>query len=91
MVEYIAGEEAGIKTATIVVEGRFAYGHLKGEVGIHRLVRISPFDSAHRRHTSFAAVDVIPEVEDVEVEIKESDLKIDTFRAGGPEIGRAHV
>lgn len=89
LVEYIAGEEAGIKTATVVVEGRFAYGHLKGEVGIHRLVRISPFDSAHRRHTSFAAVDVIPEVEDVEVEIKESDLKIDTFRAGGP--GGQHV
>lgn len=89
LVEYIAGEEAGIKTATVVVEGRFAYGYLKGEVGIHRLVRISPFDAAHRRHTSFAAVDIIPEIEDVEVEIKESDLRIDTFRAGGP--GGQHV
>jgi len=89
LVEYIAGEEAGIKTATVVVEGTFIYGYLKGEVGIHRLVRISPFDAAHRRHTSFAAVDVIPEVEEVEMEIKEGDLKIDTFRAGGP--GGQHV
>lgn len=89
LVECVAGEEAGIKTATVVVEGRFAYGYLKGEVGIHRLVRISPFDAAHRRHTSFAAVDIIPEIEDVEIEIKESDLRIDTFRAGGP--GGQHV
>ncbi len=89
LVECIAGEEAGIKTATVVVEGKFAYGYLKGEVGIHRLVRISPFDAAHRRHTSFSAVDVIPEVEEAEIEIKESDLKIDTFRAGGP--GGQHV
>ena len=89
MVEWIAGEEAGVKTATLVVEGEFAYGYLKQEVGIHRLVRISPFDAASRRHTSFAAVDAIPETQDLEVPIKESDLKIDTFRAGGP--GGQHI
>ena len=89
VVDWIAGEEAGIKTGTVVVEGTFAYGYLKEEVGIHRLVRLSPFDAANRRHTSFAAVDVIPETEDFEVEIKDNDLKIDTFRAGGP--GGQHV
>jgi peptide chain release factor 2 len=89
VVDWIAGEEAGIKTATVVVEGAFTYGYLKEEVGIHRLVRISPFDAANRRHTSFAAVDVIPETEDLEVEIKDNDLKIDTFRASGP--GGQHV
>ena len=89
VVDWIAGEEAGIKTGTVVVEGTFAYGYLKEEVGIHRLVRLSPFDAANRRHTSFAAVDVIPETEDFEVEIKDDDLKIDTFRAGGP--GGQHV
>ncbi len=89
VVDWIAGEEAGIKTGTVVVEGTFAYGYLKEEVGIHRLVRLSPFDTANRRHTSFAAVDVIPETENFEVEIKDDDLKIDTFRAGGP--GGQHV
>ena len=89
VVDWIAGEEAGIKTGTVVVEGTFAYGYLKQEVGIHRLVRLSPFDAANRRHTSFAAVDVIPETEDFEVEVKDNDLKIDTFRAGGP--GGQHV
>jgi len=89
IVEWMAGEEAGIKTATLVVEGKLAYGYLKQEIGIHRLVRISPFDAASRRHTSFAAVDVIPETQDLQVEIKESDLKIDTFRASGP--GGQHV
>jgi len=89
LVEWVAGEEAGIKTATFLVEGKFAYGYLKKEVGIHRLVRISPFDANRRRHTSFAAVDVIPETKEEEVEIKDSDLKIDTFRAGGP--GGQHV
>ena len=89
VVDWIAGEEAGIKTGTVVVEGTFAYGYLKEEVGIHRLVRLSPFDAASRRHTSFAAVDVIPETEDFEVEVKDNDLKIDTFRAGGP--GGQHV
>lgn len=89
VVEYMPGEEAGIKTATLIVEGKFSYGYLKEEIGIHRLVRISPFDASHRRHTSFAAVDVIPEIEEDEVEIKEEDLRIDTYRAGGP--GGQHV
>jgi len=90
IVEYVLGEEAGIKTATVIVEGKFSYGYLKEEIGIHRLVRISPFDASHRRHTSFAAVNVIPEAENEdEIEVKEKDLKIDTYRAGGP--GGQHV
>jgi peptide chain release factor 2 len=83
-------DEAGIKSALLHVEGNFAYGHLKSERGIHRLVRISPFDANARRHTSFAAVDVIPEIDDeITVEIKEEDLRIDTYRAGGH--GGQHV
>jgi peptide chain release factor 2 len=79
-----AGEEAGIKNATIQVSGENAYGLLAGETGVHRLVRISPFDQAARRHTSFASVFVIPEVDDrIEVNIKPDDLKLDTFRSGG--------
>ena len=89
VVDLVAGEEAGIKSATLLIEGKFAYGYLKEEVGIHRLIRISPFDASHRRHTSFAAVDVIPEVKEEEIQIKEEDLKIETFRAGGP--GGQHV
>jgi len=77
------GEEAGLKSVTMFVTGPSAYGYLRGERGVHRLVRISPFDAAHRRHTSFALVDVIPEVEPTEVQIKDDELKIDTYRAGG--------
>jgi peptide chain release factor 2 len=77
------GEGAGIKSATVIVAGSFAYGYVKGERGVHRLVRLSPFDAAHRRHTSFALVDVIPEVEDVEVAVREDELKVETYRAGG--------
>ncbi len=84
------GEEAGIKSVTITLAGPYAYGYLKAEAGIHRLVRISPFDANKRRHTSFAAVLVYPEVEDdIEVDIKEDDIKMDTFRASGA--GGQHV
>lgn len=84
VMDILPGEEAGIKSVTALVEGPYAYGYLKAEQGVHRLVRISPFDAAGRRHTSFASVDVIPEIDDdIEIEIKPEDLKIDTFRAGG--------
>jgi len=76
-------DEAGIKEATLEVSGTYAFGLLKSEIGVHRLVRVSPFDANKRRHTSFAAVSVYPEVEDIEIEINPSDLKFDTFRAGG--------
>lgn len=90
IVDYQEGEEAGIKSATVLVDGEYAYGYLKAEIGIHRIVRISPFDSNARRHTSFAAVYVSPQVDDtIEIEIIESELKIDTFRAGGA--GGQHV
>jgi peptide chain release factor 2 len=90
LVEASAGEEAGLKSATMHVLGEDAYGWLKTESGVHRLVRISPFDSANRRHTSFASVWVYPEVdEEIEIEINESDLRVDTYRASGA--GGQHV
>jgi peptide chain release factor 2 len=90
VLEILSGEQAGIKAFTALVKGPYAYGYLKAEKGIHRLVRISPFDFNRRRHTSFASVDVIPEVSDeVKVEIREEDLRIETFRASGH--GGQHV
>lgn len=90
ILEYQDGEEAGLKSATIRVEGDFAYGYLKAEAGVHRLVRISPFDAAKRRHTSFVSVHVFPEIEaDDEVEIEDKDLKIDYYRASGA--GGQHI
>lgn len=84
VLELLQDMEAGIKSVTLMVKGRYAYGYLKAERGVHRLVRISPFDAAKRRHTSFASVDVSPELpEDVEIEIRPEDLKLDTFRASG--------
>jgi peptide chain release factor 2 len=84
MIDILQGEEAGIKSADFIITGPYAYGYLKSEKGVHRLVRISPFDSNKRRHTSFASADVIPEIaDDIVVDINESDLRIDTYRAGG--------
>jgi peptide chain release factor 2 len=90
LIDYQPGEEAGLKSATLTVTGEYAYGLLSAEAGVHRLVRISPFDSAARRHTSFASLYVWPELpEDVEIEIDEKDLRIDTFRSSGA--GGQHV
>ena len=90
LLDRLDGEEAGIKSAVFAVRGEYAYGYLKAETGVHRLVRISPFDQAKRRHTSFASVYVYPEIEDdVEVEVRSEDLRVDTFRASGA--GGQHV
>lgn len=90
IIDFLAGDEAGIKSVSFTVEGEYAYGYAKAEIGIHRLVRISPFDAGARRHTSFASVFVYPEVDDeIKIEINEDDLRIDTFRAGGK--GGQHV
>lgn len=90
IIDYLPGDEAGIKSVTFTLEGEFSYGYAKAEIGIHRLVRISPFDANSRRHTSFASVFVYPEVDDdIKIEIDEKDIRIDTFRAGGK--GGQHV
>ena len=88
--DYLEGDEAGIKSVTFLVSGDYAYGYLKGEMGVHRLVRISPFDSGGRRHTSFASIEVLPERnDDIEIDINPDDLRVDTYRASGA--GGQHI
>ncbi len=89
-IDYLAGDEAGIKSVTLLIKGHNSFGYLKSEKGVHRLVRISPFDASGRRHTSFCSVNVVPEVDDdIDIEIKSEDLKIDTYRSSGA--GGQHV
>lgn len=90
ILDYLDGDEAGIKSASILIEGENAYGYLKSEAGVHRLVRVSPFDASGRRHTSFSAIEVVPEIDDsVEVEIRPEDIKMDVFRSSGA--GGQHI
>ena len=90
VLEFQEGEEAGVQSATLQIDGEYAYGHLKAETGVHRLVRISPFDSNARRHTSFAAISVTPQIDDsIDVEINDADLGVDTYRSSGA--GGQHV
>jgi len=90
MIDFLDGDEAGLKSAVLLIEGQNAYGYLKSENGVHRLVRVSPFDSSGRRHTSFASLEVMPEIDgDTNIDIKEEDLKVDTYRSGGA--GGQHV
>lgn len=89
LVDQLDGEEAGYRRVTLHVQGPYAFGYLKSEMGVHRLVRLSPFDTNKKRHTSFASVDVVPEQEEIEVTIDEKDLRVDTYSAGGP--GGQHV
>jgi len=88
--DYNEGEEAGIKSATIEISGRYAYGYLRSEIGTHRLIRLSPFDAAHRRHTSFAKIEVIPDIEnEIEISVRPEDIEVDTYRSTGA--GGQHV
>ena len=90
LLDYLDGDEAGLKSASLLIEGENAYGFLKSEAGVHRLVRISPFDASGRRHTSFAAVEVMPEIDDtIEIDIRPEDLKVDTYRSSGA--GGQHI
>ena len=90
MYDYSEGEEAGLKSSTVEITGRYAYGYLRSEIGTHRLIRLSPFDAAHRRHTSFAKVEVMPDIEDdIEINIRPEDIEVDTYRSTGA--GGQHV
>lgn len=89
MIDSLDGDVAGLRHVTLYIKGPYAFGYLKSELGVHRLVRISPFDANSRRHTSFASVNIVPETEEEQIQLQEKDLKIDTFRAGGP--GGQHV
>lgn len=90
ILDYLPGDEAGVKSVTVMIKGHYAYGYLRSEMGIHRLVRISPFDAGGRRHTSFASVFIFPELDDtIDIDVNEKDLRIDTYRASGA--GGQHV